>query len=223
MTDEYLNNLINTLNIKQRKEHIFIQRLDRNVDLAKVFTDRLHITDNLNTHDLIADIFYCIKSDNQYIGIVYDMNKDLHWFVKKEYRGNGYLTKALKSCIFPHIFQNGREEQRITINKNEIGKTNFESSQKVAINLGFILEHNNKEKYEYILKSDKITEIDLFEHNNELTKGELKVIANEIGYYTKKLKRIQTHLDMNYNNEEIFMFGELIKKLRNFAIRIEYI
>ena len=41
--------------------------------------------------------FYLIKNDeNTFVAIVFDMIRDLHWFVHPNYRGNGYLTKAMK-------------------------------------------------------------------------------------------------------------------------------
>lgn len=225
MTDKYLNNLINTLNKKQRREHIFIRELTKNVDLAKIYTDTPKMTDNLGSNDLLPYTFYCIKNENkQYISIVLDMNRDLHWFVKKEYRRNGYLTKALKNCILPFIFQQERDEQRITISKYEIGKENFIASQKVATRLWFILQNEENEKCEYLLKSEDFIEIDWIEgYNNELSKEELKNIAKKVSFYSKKLMRLQIDLEMRYGfeSETIVEFRERIAKLRHFTNRIE--
>jgi len=110
MTDKSLNKLINTLNKGQRKEHIFIRKLDDKVDLVKVFNNNPKLNDRINYYDIIPDTFYCIRENNQYIGIVYDMSNDLHWYIKKEHRGNGFLSKALKEIILPFIFRN-RDEQ----------------------------------------------------------------------------------------------------------------
>lgn len=213
------------LNKRQRKEHTFIRKLTKNIDLAKVYTETPKMTDSLSSNDLIPYTFYCIKNENgQYISIVLDMSRDLHWFVKKEYRGNGYLTKALRNSILPFIFQQERDEQRITISKYEIGQENFIASQKVAIKLGFILQNDESGKSEYLLKSEDIEELNFIEgFNNELSNNELKDIAKKVSFYTKKMIRLQTDLEMRYGleSETIFEFRERIAKLRHFAFRIE--
>lgn len=223
MTDKSLDKLINTLNRGQRKEHVFIRKLTDTVDLVKVFKDNPFIYDSINFNDLIPDTFYCIKNNNQYVGIVYDMCSDLHWFVKKEHRGNGYLTNALKQIILPFILQE-RDEQRITISLYGIGRQNFEASKKVAVNVGFCLHSELNEKYEYVLKYDDLDELDGIEGiNMNLSKDELKKIAQKVFFYTKKLIRIQTNLEMCYGSgdETIFEFKERIEKIKYMTTRIE--
>jgi len=225
MTDKYLNNLLNTLNKKQRKEHIFIRELDGKIDLAKVYIGIPKMTDSISSNDLSPYNLFCIKNmHKKYVGIVLDMGNDLHWFVKKKHRGNGYLTKALKESILPYIFQHESDEQRITINKYEIGEENFKASQKVALNVGFKLKHKNNDKFEYKLQNEEIEEVGWIEGNNkELSQKELKEIAKKVSFYSRKLIRLHTHLEMRYgmDNETIYEFKEQIKSLRYFAFRIE--
>ncbi len=230
MTDKYLNNLINTLNKKQRKEHIFIRKLTSSVDLVKVYTKTPKMTKNNNYYNLFPSTFYGIKDDkNKYVAIVFDMENDLHWFVKREYRGNGYLTKALRSCILPYIFfKKKRDEQRITIEiqDNDINKEIFIASQKVAVKLGFILQNEKNEKYEYILKREDTSEIISTKgYNNELSEEELKNITNKIGFYAAKLIRLKTDLEMRYglDNEILLDFEELIKEIGTCKNKIKYL
>jgi hypothetical protein len=225
MTDKTINILIDTLNKKQRKEHTFVRELDCNIDLAKIFTDNPKSSDNLCSDDITPYTFYCIKNkENKYVGLVLDMDSDLHWFIKKEHRGNGYLTNALKNSILPYIFQNKRDEQRITINRNEIGANNFNSSQKVALSVGFVQQNIDNNKCEYLLKSDDYVEKEMItEVDKELTQDELTEIAKKIGFYSKKLIRLQVDLEMRYGstNETIFEFKEKIKNLRYSTCDIE--
>ncbi len=37
-----------------------------------------------------------IKSNNQCVGIIFDMNTNLHWLILKKYRGQGYLYNAVR-------------------------------------------------------------------------------------------------------------------------------
>ena len=60
------------------------------------------------------------NKENQYVGIVLVMCNDLHWHLKKEHRGKGYLSVALNEIILPHLLTE-REEQYITISRNNIG------------------------------------------------------------------------------------------------------
>lgn len=214
MTDKSLNNLINVLNKGQRKEHVFIRQLSDSVDLIKVFMDNPKMTDKKRFQDLIPDTFYCIKNDKQYVGIVYDMSSDLHWYMKKEYRGNGYLTKALKEIILPFILRD-KDEQRITISRYEIGDENFKASEKVAISSGFKLQDEFNEKYEYIIKDNDCDILDTDGINKTLREEELKEISQKVFYYAKKLIRLQTKLEVCYGSDDelIYEFKEQINKL----------
>lgn len=223
MTDKSLNKLLDTLNKGLRKEHVFIRKLNETVDFVKVFNDNPKMNDRISYYDIIPDTFYCIKENDQYVGIVYDMNSDLHWYMKKEHRGNGHLTKALKETILPFIFRN-RDEQRITISRYEIGEENFKASEKVALNSGFKFQKEIDEKYEYLIKHDDCDLSDLPEGINEiLSKEELKEIAQKVFFYTKKLSRLQTKLEMCYDPDykTITDFKNRIERLKFMSKRIE--
>ena len=81
--------------------------------------------------------FYFIKDKKEKcIGAVLDMKSDLHGYIVPAARKKGYLTNAFKSFIFPHLAKS-RKEQRITINRNEIGDENYAASFASATRSGF--------------------------------------------------------------------------------------
>jgi len=224
MTENYLNHLINRLN-KGFLNDIYIRPLSKSVDFAKIFTEKLKMSDKLRTSDLIPYKLYCIKNDeNKYVAIVLDMNNDLHWFVKKQYRKQGFLTKALNDTILQHLALDEREQQRITISQNAIGKVNFIASERVALKTGFIKTDNNEN--EYIRSFDDINEFNEG-FNSPLSDDELQKLTLKINYYAKQLIRIQTELEIRYGSENIEIddtingFKELIYELRKYAIKIE--
>ncbi len=83
--------------------------------------------------------FFFIKNkEGVCVGAVLDMNRDLHWVVLKKYRGQGFLTQSLQKVILPYIcLRMDRDEQRVTISKNEIGILNYQKSKEVALSVGF--------------------------------------------------------------------------------------
>jgi hypothetical protein len=136
MTEEEIKKYIDQLNNESHNESIFIRPISSLVDIAKVWPKQPELCESMNIDIPSYDFFFIKNKSSKYVGAVLDMNRDLHWFILKKHRKNGYLTNALKESILPYIFYKDREEQRITIDKN-IGKENYLDSKKVAIKLGF--------------------------------------------------------------------------------------
>lgn len=119
MTDDTIENLIDSLNDKQTNELIFLSELSGNVLYARVWL-----------HDPKGGIgnegsypFYFIRDDEcTYVGAVLDMVSDLHIFVKEKYRKRGHLSQAMNQVVFPYLFQQGREYQKITFKDPTIGE-----------------------------------------------------------------------------------------------------
>jgi hypothetical protein len=40
------------------------------------------------------------NNENIFVAIVFDMKRDLHWFVHPDFRGKGHLTEAMKIQYF---------------------------------------------------------------------------------------------------------------------------
>lgn len=74
--------------------------------------------------------FYFVLDKSECVAIVSDMGpSNLHWYVLEKYRKRGIMSGALKDTILPHLFSDGREEQRATykslVQKDYLDKQGF--------------------------------------------------------------------------------------------------
>lgn len=219
MTDKSLQSLIDNLNSGNTRSNIIFRRsLSQYVDFAKIWLEKPTANDNVTSSDG-PDHFYLIKNnEGVFVATVYDMLRDLHWFVLPEYRGKGYLTQSLKSTIIPHLFLS-RDQQRITIDEMQIGPMNFIASQKVALNLGFI----KKEEDDYILLNDHSTNENLnVGENSELTAERMSELRKQINFLARSLWTIQSEIEMGYGKTEYSEdLEKLVRKIKNHTWKIE--
>lgn len=213
MTNISLQSLIENLNKNDESESLIYRKsLSTTVDLAKVWVNRPKPTDSITSSDG-PDTFYFIKNnENSYVAAVYDMVKDLHWFVLPEHRGKGHLTNAMKNTILLHLFLN-REEQRITIDAD------FNASEKVALNLGFSKSADN----EYFLSKKEYTT-----NNMDSPKGvgfseeRIKELKKQINYLGRSLWAIQTEIEMKLGitdySEDL---ADLVHEIRSHTWKLE--
>jgi len=218
MTDKYLKSLIDKLNKNTSNGLIQLRPLSSTVDFAKVWTKKPKPTDNI-VHPDGPFKFYFIKNlDGLYVATVLDMWRDLHWFVDKKHRKQGHLSKAMKETILFHLFQD-REEQRVTIDKNQIGEKHFVASQNVALSLGFVKTDNN----DYILTSDKYpTESCNYGQNTQISKERLDEIKKQTNYLSRSLWLIHSEVEMKLGNVEYAEeLKNIVDEIRHQVIRIE--
>lgn len=221
MTDRHLIRLIKRLNSSNLSELIHLRPLSAHVDFAKVWTEKPKATDDIS-YPGCAYKFYFIKNDEGlYVATVLDMNHDLHWLVLKEHRGNGHLTNALRETILPHLFQDN--EQRITINEYYTGSSNYISSEKVAIKLGFVKTEDKENKNEYLLSNENYKSIPYnYGVNTEITEDRLNVLKKQINYLSRSLWVIQTEVEMKLGDcdysEELL---DLVEEIRNHTYKLE--
>ncbi|AYZ35226.1 N-acetyltransferase [Chryseobacterium indologenes] len=219
MTNKALKSLLEKLNANDKSSSLFFLRpLSPNVDFAKIWTDKPKSTDSVTNSDG-PDNFYLIKNDDKkYVAIVFDMRRDLHWFVLPDYRGKGYLTMAMKDIIIPHLFLS-RDEQRITIKENDIGKENFTASEKVAISLGFTISEDG----EYLLSP---TPNIIFDDNvgidTPFSLERINELKKQINYLGRSLWAIQTEVEMNLGNTDYSEeLKDLVNQIRNHTWKLE--
>ncbi|MDD2799362.1 MAG: hypothetical protein PHV20_12290 [Bacteroidales bacterium] len=222
MTDRYLIRLIKKLNSSNSNELIHLRPLSKHVDFAKVWIEKPKTTDNISYPDCAYKFYFIKNKEGLYVATVLDMNTDLHWLVLKEYRGNGYLTNALRETILPHLFQD-RNEQIITINEYHSGSRNYISSEKVAINLGFVKSEGKESKRKYLLSNENYKSIPYnYGVNTEITEERLNVLIKRINHLSRSLWVIQTEVQMKLGDsdysEELF---ELVKEIRKHTYRLE--
>lgn len=128
MTDSHISSIITGLNSNKLVNRIFTRQISSNVEFAFYWRKKPNINDEIVGNECPYKL-YLIKNEKKYIGAVLDMYNDLHWYLQVKYRKNGFLTKALKTAILPHIFIE-RDKQVITIDRNSIGRINYSNSKK---------------------------------------------------------------------------------------------
>lgn len=211
MTDEHLKSLIDKLNKNKTGGLIHLRPLSATVDFAKVWIQKPKPTDNISAVEP-RRLYFVKNSDGLYVASVLDMGTDLHWFVAQKHRRKGYLTKAMKETILFHLFQD-REEQKITIDKKQIGEHNFKASENVALSLGFV----KTDKDDYILASSKYqAETYIYGHNTHLAEERLGELRRQITYIGHLLWLIQAEVEMklgytDYSEELNGLVGEVMK------------
>lgn len=165
--------------------------------------------------------FFFIKNEEgKCVGAVLDMNDDLHWVILKKYQGKGYLKKALKDVILPFICLTlERDEQRITISKNEIGELNYLKSKSVALAVGFSpIDINEKEFTLNLFQQDYTTKF-IKEQNHKFEKDHLEKLQTKFLYHFKHLEMLSSELQMKFGDD--MMLSEHLEQIRFFKYRIE--
>jgi len=221
MKNESLQSLLEGLNKNGKMSSlIYLRPLSSNVDFAKIWVDIPKLTDSVTSSDGPGN-FYLIKNvENIFVAIVYDMVRDLHWFVLPGCRGMGYLTSALEQSIIPHLFLK-RDEQRITINEAEIGKDSFKASEKVALRLGFIKSDNNDGEY-FLSNNCSNSEDSNFGNDSVISYDRMNELKKHINYLSRSLWTIQTEIEMklgqtDYSDE----LKDLVHEIRNHTWKLE--
>lgn len=218
MTNKYLKSLIDTLNKNKTDGLIHLRPLTATVDFAKVWTEKPKPTDNISFPDGPYKFYFIKNLDGLFVATVLDMERDLHWFVDSKHRQQGHLTKAMKEIILFHLFQD-REEQRVTIDKNQIGEKDFISSQNVALSLGFVQADNN----DYVLTRDKYqTDNFIYGQNTQITEDRLDELKKKINYLGRSLWVIQTEIEMKLGDTDYTEeLKELVDEIKKQTWRLE--
>jgi hypothetical protein len=220
MRNQEISAYIAKLNNGTGKETIFTRPLSKNVDLGKVWEKLPKPTDEIISNSGPYTIFFIKSDDGKYVGAVLDMYNDLHWFIKPLFRKKGYLSKALKSTILPYLFYE-REEQKVTIDINQIGEHNYSNSKRVVELLGFKKIETDRQEEVYVLSKtdfDWSNEL-LEEENSKIGRERIDVLRKRAYYAANLLWMIQNELETKYGdcNE----LDEVVKEARNYTWKIE--
>lgn len=218
MTDKDIQKYIDQLNNRNSSETIFTRSISDTVDVAKVWPEQPKITDDIiNFHSYR---FFFIKDEKRkYIGAVLDMHKDLHWYIIPNSRKKGYLTKSLKEAIIPYLFNEGRENQRVTIERFSIGNENYKNSKNVAFNLGFRAINEDETEFnlnesDFDWRNEKLNE-----KNPEIDSERFEELKKRAFYAYKTLYKISDELTMTVNDDK--GLKEVADEVKRFTWRID--
>lgn len=210
MTDKNLQEILDDVN-KGESASIHKRQLKKNVDIAKVWLEKAK---NGVQFDPLS-CFLIKNDDGLFVGIVYDMIYDLHWYILPDYRKKGILTKAMREIILPFLSQS-REKQMISIDSSQLMDSNYEASLKVAQALGFQLESGKK----YVLDLERYSSEEWIEgENSDLSQDRIEFLKDRLESISYSLWKIQTEVEMNLGEsvftEEVLHLVEEIKSKRN--------
>lgn len=203
--NEDLHGYIDALNQGITEEYIFTRKISEYVDVAKLW-------DDFQSYN-----FFFIRNNTQYVGTVHDAYSDLHWYILPNYRGKGYLTKALKTAILLYIFKN-RDSQSISITIQSIGKENYKKSRAVAERLGFKSVNNSAVFFKLSSIDFNNEDENLCENNNLITEERLEKLREKIETATKVLSKISDEMLMTYSDNELSL---IVDKVKDYKYRIE--
>lgn len=215
MTDKGIQKVIDSYNRANKKMIIVSQPIGHNVDYGLVWTDSNHY----NLGDVSPYKFYFIKDGNfKCIGAVLDMKADLHWYIIPKSRKKGFLTTALKDVILPHISKS-RKEQRITINKNDIGQENFEASLITAKGAGFKSKTDSDDYVECILKLAGHRKKSIYLSLNGMDFERMGELRKKMNVIIGSLWHIQAELEMKLGHSHYTKYlHRTINELENYRI-----
>jgi hypothetical protein len=111
-----------------------------------------------------------------------------------------------------------RDEQRITIKELEIGLANFEASEKVAFNLGFVKSTDG------ILPSNDmfVTENYFIGENVPLSSDRIDELKKYINFLSRSLWTIQTEIEMKFGETDYSdELKDLVYQIRNHTWKLE--
>lgn len=220
MKDSTIRNIIKRLNTGKTKNLIHLKHLSDKVSVGYVWEKLPTVKDNIAFGDGPYRFFF-IKENGQYIGAVLDMSSDLHWFMLKEFRSKGHLSKPLRETILPYLFFQDPEKdfQRITISRGAIGDKNYESSNNLAVAVGFEPVKQDEYNSEYKISREKIKDVDFSDVINPISEQRLKDLQKQIHCAYKLLWMAQTELDMAYDDSD--MIDDLKKRVYKMIYKAE--
>src|SRR5690554_1884905 len=191
MTNKTINEIIGQLNGEPLSSQYVIckYQISNTVEYAKIW-------DNMSSKIKSETTFYFIKNEDKYVGAVNILASDFHWFIIEEARNKGYLTKALKTAIVPHFFENSEKESiQITIDETNEEINNPTASKQVANKLGFRKISEDK----YVLDKD------LFDFKNAsisykfpgIEEKDYEVLTTELKDITTRLHQIHAFFEFS--------------------------
>lgn len=182
MTESALREYIRCFNSNHWKNRTSSFDISPNVTVGKILSN--HFKGKIVERK--TERYFFIKNNNQCVGIIFDMNTDLHWLILKKHRGQGYLYNALQNVIFPFLKSEDRILQRCTAATQE--------GREYLLKLGFEQQGN-----EYFLSLKKIKKFDSSQiKRSPLTPIQLEDMRSKLYRITNDLHIISNQLECSY-------------------------
>ena len=202
MTEKEIHKYIVRLNNLKPVKTIFKRKISPTVEIAKVWKNRPKRSDKIQT-DFRPYFFFFIKNERQeYIGAVYDMEDNLHWYVLPKYRKKGYLTKALKEAIIPYIFDYRREDSKIQISISA-SESSYSDSVNVAKSLNFKQVDQCGLTFELHENDFDFSNSKLIVENQKMSKDHMEELVKNFQFHYRSLLMISNELEMTFDYETL--------------------
>ncbi|PWJ47223.1 hypothetical protein CLV98_1682 [Dyadobacter jejuensis] len=220
MTVKDIRKYINRLNNKKASETIFTRQISKTVDFAKVWIRQPRVTD-VGINDGGRFEFFFIKNEfNEYVGAVYFMPNDLHWYIIPKYRKKGYLSNALGESILPYLFDNKNENIRITIQRTSNGNGNYLNSKGVALRLGFKPINQEETVFELNTNDFNWDKENIMEVYTQISSERFQVLKSRASFALKTLQKISDELSMTLDIDDDDDINQLNRIANRFYYRI---
>lgn len=218
MTARAFEKLLTKLNLGKYPPTLFLRPLHANVEVATYWT---LINSGNKTPDYFGPITIYLVREAQsmcYCSLVEDKGPcNLHWYTLPEYRKKGTLSAALRFAILPHIFQDNRECQQITIEDDVLSPENFIASKTLAVAVGF--------KHMYDSEGVSLFELTRHEYHDAnyidgdlspLTDTRAEEILSAIQYHSTMLTILNSELEMKLGGtDELQNVKKEIEQMRS--------
>lgn len=117
MTEPTIQSKIDSVNTDPEGALIFIKAAAGNVKFAHAWNK---FPDGLGIAVQPFFLYFIYSEANRCIGAVLDHGEhDLHCYVQEDHRHKGFMKKALRDYILPHLRAEGRQEQCVTFSTAE--------------------------------------------------------------------------------------------------------
>lgn len=218
MTEKEIRKYIDRLNNGKGQESIFTRPISKTVDISKVWFEQPKKTDSIIGNFSSYRFFFIKNTFGKYVGAIFDMYSDLHWYIIPKYRKNGHLTKALKESVLPYLFEEEREKQRITIQEG-IGKENYLNSKNVALKIGFKPINESETEFELIESEFNWENEKLIEHTKSIGSERIEILRKRVDYASKILLKVSDELQISYNDDKDL--SEISSSVKSYTWKIE--
>jgi len=222
MNDDTLTQLINRANGLPGPQIIFTRPLAANVHVALAWLAAPSLADRAHRTANGYNIYLIQNAAGVFAAAVLDMGEDLHWLVRKPFRGQGWLTNALRQVILPHLLQS-RERQIISISKG-LDVADRLASEKVARDTGFVLledsAHERKFAFQPTEAQPEMPE--LTQVKPTMTEERLEELQHQLAYHAACLRLIQAEVAWTLAEGPVSEgLGDLAEEIQDHAGRLE--